>query len=123
FLFVEARRYRYYDIWARRVRLLESGYLVPLMRREPITIDFYAAMASEFTRPRLRISAMESVVFRLRRTYAPIIGLLLASWVIKLDIHPDPPDHWTELVHRAQLGPVPGALVWAFWFVALGAFL
>src|SRR5690606_32531017 len=38
FLVIEARRYRYYDIWARRVRMIESGYLVPLARREPVTV-------------------------------------------------------------------------------------
>jgi len=123
FLVVEARRYRYYDIWARRVRLMESGYLVPLMRREPITIDFYTAMASEFTRPRLRISALDSVVFRLRRTYAPILGLLLAAWAIKVDIHPGPPQHWTELMQRARLGPVPGGVVWGLWLLSVGLFL
>lgn len=123
FLGVEARRYRYYDIWARRVRLMEAGYLVPLMRREPITVDFYAAMASEFTRPLLRISAMESVVFRLRRTYAPIIFLLLVAWVVKLDIHPVPARHWSELLVRAGLGPMPGIVLWIFWFATMGAFV
>jgi uncharacterized membrane protein len=123
FLFVEARRYRYYDIWARRVRLMESGYLVPLMRREPITIDFYSAMASELTRPRLRISALESLVFRLRRTYAPILALLLVSWVVKLDIHPRPPDSFVELLNRARIGFVPGIVIWAAWLVIVIGFV
>ncbi|WP_373048663.1 DUF2270 domain-containing protein [Vulgatibacter sp.] len=122
FLVVEARRYRYYDIWARRVRLMESGYLVPLMRREPITVDFYSAMASEFTRPRLRISALDSLVFRMRRTYAPILALLLASWVVKIDIHPVPATSWGELIARAKIGPMPGVVLWAGWVVSVGVF-
>src|SRR5688572_8929634 len=39
FLVVEARRYRYYDLWNRRVRLLEDGYWAPLLRREPVDPD------------------------------------------------------------------------------------
>src|SRR5919199_1221022 len=31
FLFMEARRYRYYEIWASRVRVIESGYFAPLL--------------------------------------------------------------------------------------------
>src|SRR5438270_6657715 len=30
FLFMEARRYRYYEVWANRVRVLETGYLAPM---------------------------------------------------------------------------------------------
>jgi uncharacterized membrane protein len=123
FLVVEARRYRYYDIWARRVRLMETGYLVPLMRREPITVDFYSAMAIEYSRPRLRISALDSLVFRLRRTYAPILAVLLGAWVFKLDIHPTPAATWGELFARARIGPVPGVVMWMAWLATAGVFL
>ena len=30
FLVMEARRYRYYEIWASRVRVIETGYLAPM---------------------------------------------------------------------------------------------
>src|SRR5438132_3762698 len=39
FLFIEARRYRYYDLWNRRLRLLEDGYWAPTLRGEPIDPD------------------------------------------------------------------------------------
>lgn len=123
FLSVESRRYRYYDLWARRVRLMEAGYLVPLMRREPITIDFYSALASEYARPRLRISARDSLAFRLRRTYSPIVFLLLASWVVKLDIHPAPVNHMGELLARARIGPIPGTVLWLGWLVSVAGFI
>lgn len=123
FLVVESRRYRYYDLWARRVRLLESGYLVPLMRREPITVDFYSAMAVEFTRPRLRISALDSIVFRLRRTYAPILAVLFVSWVVKIDIHPQPAQSLGELIARARIGFVPGAVLWLGWLASAAIFV
>lgn len=123
FLVVEARRYRYYDLWAKRVRLMEAGYLVPLMRQEPITIDFYSAMASEYARPKLRISALDSLVFRLRRTYAPILLLLLAAWVVKLDIHPVPAANLGELIARGRIGFVPGVVLWFGWGVTVAVFV
>lgn len=117
FLGIEARRYRYYDLWARRVRLMETAYFTPLLRREPISVDFYAAMSSELSKPRLRIAALDSLAFRLQRTYAPIFVILLVGWVVKLDMHPTPATRLRELVERADIGPVPGVLVWIAWGV------
>jgi uncharacterized membrane protein len=123
FLGVEARRYRYYDMWARRVRLIESGYLSPLVRREPIPGDFYGSLANELSRPRLRISNLESLAFRLRRTYFPILALLLAAWPLKLDHHPYPAGSFGEVLDRADIGPVPGAVTFAGWAMVCAALL
>lgn len=123
FLYVEARRYRYYDLWARRVRLMESGYLVPLMRREPVTVDFFSAFATELVRPRLHISTLDALSFRLRRTYAPIFVLLLGSWVVKLDLHPVPAQSFRDLIERANIGPVHGIVLWVAWAAAVIGFI
>src|SRR6476660_284135 len=45
FLLIDARRYRYYDLWNRRVRLLEDGYWSPLLRREPVDPDALKELA------------------------------------------------------------------------------
>ena len=120
FLVIESRRYRYYDMWARRVRMLESAYLVPLLRREEATDDFNAALASELARPRLHISMLDSLCFRMMRTYWPLVGLMLLGWVVKLDVHPTSATRIGQLVERAQIGPVPGLVVWAAWAIAAG---
>jgi uncharacterized membrane protein len=39
FLSIEARRYRYFDIWRTRVRLLETGMYGPILRGEGVRID------------------------------------------------------------------------------------
>lgn len=120
FLVIEARRYRYYDIWARRVRMIEVGYLVPLARNEPVTIDFYNALAAEFVRPRLRIGAWQSLAFRFRRTtYSLALFLLLGAWLVKIDIHPVPVGDFSELVGRARIGPVPGWVVISSWALSV----
>ena len=116
FLTVEARRYRYYDLFARRVRLLESGYLGSLRRREPVTADFYAAFSGELVRPRLRISLFDSIAFRLRRTYWPILALLLGAWWVKLHIHPTEALRFSDFVARASMGPFAGTAVIVAWF-------
>lgn len=124
FLVIEARRYRYYDLWARRVRLIEEGYLVPLARKEPVTIDFYATLASEFSRPRLRIGAWQSLAFRLRRTTYPLaIALLLGAWIVKLQIHPTPSLSLAETISRAHIGKIPGGVAVAAWLLVVLLFL
>lgn len=123
FLVIESRRYRYYDMWARRVRLLESAWLVPLLRREEATDDFNAALAGELSRPRLHISFIDSLSFRLVRTYWPLIGLMLVGWIVKLDIHPQPAETTSQLIARAEIGAVPGAVIWGLWAAATAGFL
>src|SRR6516164_1980190 len=39
FLAIEARRYRYFDIWRTRVRLMEVSMFVPLLRLEGVGVD------------------------------------------------------------------------------------
>jgi uncharacterized membrane protein len=120
FLVIEARRYRYYDIWARRVRLIEVGYLVPLARKEPVTVDFFDALAAEFSRPRLRIGAIQSLAFRMRRTSYPLaLGLLLGAWIVKLQIHPSRAQSFGEMVGRAHIGPIPGWAVMGLWLATV----
>jgi len=38
FLSIEARRYRYFDIWRTRVRLMEVSMFVPLLRLEGVRV-------------------------------------------------------------------------------------
>ncbi|HEY0840842.1 MAG TPA: DUF2270 domain-containing protein [Vulgatibacter sp.] len=123
FLWIEARRYRYYDIWARRVRLVEHGYLLPLARREPVSTDFFAQLATEFAKPRLRISGIESLAFRMRRTYAFMLAGLLVAWVVKLDLDPVPATSFSETIRRAHIGVIPGPVVAAVWLCMALVFL
>ena len=69
---VEARRYRYYDLWIRRVRLLEDGYWAPMLRHEPVDPDALRELALEMERPQIQLSlfcAPSST--RLNRAYGP----------------------------------------------------
>lgn len=114
FLVIEARRYRYYDLWNRRVRLLEDGYWVPLLRREPVDPDALRELAVEMERPQLQLSFASAVYTRLNRAYGSLLVVLLLSWFIKVYAHPEPVISREQFIERAHLGPISG------WLVTLG---
>ncbi|MBI4511056.1 MAG: DUF2270 domain-containing protein [Deltaproteobacteria bacterium] len=115
FLLVESRRYRYYDLWIRRVRLIEDGFVAAILREEPPDMDTLRELADLITRPRLYVSFWDALGLRLRRTYAPILSVLTVAWIVKLVMHPTPTKTPSEVVLRAHIGIVPGSVV----FIAL----
>ncbi|MFN0279017.1 MAG: DUF2270 domain-containing protein [Pyrinomonadaceae bacterium] len=127
FLFMEARRYRYYEVWANRVRVLETGYFGPMLSHRTIPPDKEWAehLASDLITPHFTISEWEAVGRRLRSNYLWIFILLALSWTLKIYIHPVPiptlteaerKAFWDVVFQRAQVGLAPGWLV-----VLLGA--
>ncbi|MEP6706839.1 MAG: DUF2270 domain-containing protein [Pyrinomonadaceae bacterium] len=113
FLMMEARRYRYYEIWASRVRVLETGYFAQLLAPESLPPDeeWAAHLASDLITPHFTISEWEAVGRRLRRNYLWIFALLALSWNLKVYLHPDPAYNFDIFIQRARVGLVPG------WFV------
>ncbi len=139
FLFMEARRYRYYEVWANRVRVLETGYFAPMLSHRTIPPDKEWAehIAADLITPHFTISEWEAVGRRLRANYLWIFILLALSWTLKIYIHPSPiptttpqdrEKFWELLFARAQVGLAPGWLVVLFgaifnfliFFVAFG---
>jgi uncharacterized membrane protein len=123
FLMVEARRYRYFDLWNQRVRLLEGGYWAPLLRREPLDPDALRELAGELTRPQLRLSLFSAIATRIKRSYGPILLVLLATWFIKVYSHPKQVESWQEFVERAHVGPIPGEVIVVLMLLASIVFL
>ncbi|PTL84153.1 DUF2270 domain-containing protein [Vitiosangium sp. GDMCC 1.1324] len=117
FLLIEARRYRYYDLWIRRVRLLENGYWVPMLRREPVDPDAMRELTSLIERPQIQLSLFSAISTRLNRAYGPILLVLTLTWFVKVYSHPAAPQSISEFMERAAVGPVPGEVVLAFLFV------
>jgi uncharacterized membrane protein len=113
FLFMEARRYRYYEVWANRVRVLETGYLAPMLSHRVIPPDKEWAehVSSDLLTPHFTISEWEAVGKRLRANYLWIFTLLALSWGLKLYVHPTPAKDLVEFIERAQVGVVPGIVV------------
>ena len=125
FLFMEARRYRYYEVWANRVRVLETGYFAPMLSHRTIAPDKEWAehIAADLISPHFTISEWEAVGRRLRSNYLWIFVLLTLSWTLKIYIHPSPiplasdADYrvfWDLFFQRATVGLAPGWLVVLF---------
>lgn len=113
FLLMEARRYRYYEIWSSRVRVLETGYFAQLLAPDSVPLDESWAqhLASDLITPHFTISEWEAVGRRLRRNYLWIFALLALSWNLKVYLHPLPARDFDSFIDRATVGIVPGWIV------------
>lgn len=115
FLFIEGRRYRYYELWSYRVRLMETDFfaamLVPPFHPSP---DWAEALAESLLQPHYPISLWEAIGRRLRRNYLWVYGVVTLAWLLKLFIHPEPAVSMVELTARAGVGPIPGEFVFFF---------
>ena len=119
FLVMEARRYRYYEIWASRVRVMETGYLAQMLAPDSVPRDqeWASHLASDLLTPHFTISVWEAVGRRLRRNYIWLFALLALSWNLKVYLHPAPATNFDEFLVRATVGVVPGWIVFIVGFV------
>lgn len=119
FLVMEARRYRYYEIWSSRVRVIETGYLAPML--DPVGVprdqEWSSHLASDLLTPHFTISVWEAIGRRLRRNYIWLFALLALSWNLKVYLYPEPAQNFEQFIMRAQVGLVPGWLVLAVGFI------
>jgi uncharacterized membrane protein len=111
FLLIEARRYRYYDLWHRRVRLIEDGYWAPLLRHEPVDPDSLRELAREMERPQIQLSFLSALQTRLNRAYGSLLLVLFLAWFVKVFSHPRAVATFDEFVYRAHIGPISGWVV------------
>ncbi len=117
FLFIEARRYRYYELWSYRIRLMETDFyaamLVPPFHPSP---EWAESLAENLLSPSFPISMWEAFGRRLRRNYLWIFCMLGASWFAKSYLFPVPATSLPEFVLRGAVGPIPGQIM-----IAMGA--
>src|SRR5882672_11269385 len=113
FLLMEARRYRYYEIWSSRVRVIETGYFAQMLAPESVPPDEAWAehLASDLITPHFTITEWEAVGRRLRRNYLWIFALLALSWNLKVYLHPTPAHDFNTFIDRATVGGAPGWLI------------
>ena len=113
FLLFEARRYRYFNVWRARARLLETDFYAPMIKGEGVALDsgWTELLANDYRNPRYHISYLRAIGRRLRRTYAWIFVIQAIAYYGKLAIHPAPLTTLSEVWERAAIGPIPGGLV------------
>jgi uncharacterized membrane protein len=121
FLGIEIRRYRMFDVWRSRVRLLEENVFANALDPEGVEQSNWRKLLSEDLRePTIKTPAIEAMSRRLRRVYAPLLSVLIAAWVVRLTVFTPP---GSGVVATAAVGAIPGAfvlaLVAAFYLVVL----
>jgi len=97
-LSIEARRFRFFDVWRERVRLLEENFMAAHLLGRPFSPDdaWRQALAHDLLHPRFKMSPLEAFARRLRRNYVWIFLTIYVSWVVKLCIHPKPVASFAE---------------------------
>jgi uncharacterized membrane protein len=86
FLVVEGRRYRGYDMWRTRVRLLQENVFAYALDRSQGLADpaWREKLSRDYHRPTMKLSFEEAVAHRLRRVYLPLFFLLLSAWLVRI---------------------------------------
>jgi uncharacterized membrane protein len=112
FLMIEARRYRYYVLWAYRVHLMETDFFAAIFT-PPFhpSADWGSNLAQSLTQPAFPVPLWQAVGRRFRRNYMWLMALLIMSWVIKLTVHPTRTVSLGTVIDRAAVGPVAGPIV------------
>lgn len=121
-LYVEARRYRFYDVYRIRVRQFERHYFAPAFSATAADAGrapWLAALSEDLRHPRFRIDLGTALIRRLRRNYIWMYAILLLGWVLKITSPKlasdgavqDAPMSLQTIGDNAGLGPVPGWIV------------
>jgi uncharacterized membrane protein len=112
FLFIEARRYRYYEMGISRVRMMETDFfaamLVPPFHPSP---QWAENLADNVQHPKLPVSMWEALGLRLRRNYLWIFLIIILAWIAKYWLFPVPATDLQGFISRAAIGPVSGTIV------------
>jgi uncharacterized membrane protein len=112
FLGLEARRYRYFNVWRARARYMETHlYAQILIGKRANDPDWRTVLAEDYLHPRHHISFFRAAGRRIRRSYIWIIVIQTSAYLGKLAIHPQMATQFNEFVQRAEIGPIPGWVV------------
>ena len=113
FLLFEARRYRFFDIWRTRVRVMETSFYGPILRGQGIRTDnrWNEILADDYQGLYFHIGYPEAIGRRLRRNYSWIFAIQLVSYIGKVSVHPSPLVSLEQLWSRTAIGPLPGHVV------------
>ena len=117
-LWIEARRYRFYDAFRARVRMLEAHFLVPMVmeNRDLLQGEWKKLVCEDLILPCFKISKLEAVGRRLKRNYVFIFILIMIAWVTKIFLHASAPiEGPRSFYHALRIGNIPSWLV-AFVF-------
>lgn len=108
FLTIEARRFRFFDVWRARVRMLEENFYGGILRRDmasPLN-KWGTQVADDLLCPRFHMTRMQAFRARLMRNFRFIFIFLLLAWIAH---------RFAPIVPVAQSHPVRGLSVFPSW--------
>lgn len=117
-LWIEARRYRFYDAFRGRVRMLESHFLVPMVAQSPKILDgqWRRLVCEDLILPSFKISRLEAVGRRMKRNYIFIFGIVMFAWTLKIFLHtPQPIRSFGDFYQAMAVHQLPAWLAFGFY--------
>ena len=118
-LWIEARRYRFYDAFRGRVRMLESHFLVPMVSQNPRLLDgeWRRLVCEDLIMPSFKITRLEAIGRRMKRNYAFIFAIIMVAWTMKIFIHTQTPIHsFGDFYNALAVRELPAWLASAVFF-------
>ena len=112
-LWMEARRYRFYDAFRVRVRLLEAHFMTSMISQTEKQLQgrWREELCEDLLIPTFKMTRWEAIGRRLKRNYAFIIAVILIAWTIKIFMHAKEPITTPALFYRAMgIGHLPAWL-------------
>jgi len=121
-LFVEARRYRFYDAYEYRVRLLHQHFIYNVLAKGELAgemdsdsgVYWRAELASDIRYPQYKMGFPQALGRRFFANYIFLFGILFAGWLVKIQLHPTPSHSWDQFVDQASFGNIPGWVTFLF---------
>jgi uncharacterized membrane protein len=109
FLWIEARRYRYYELWSYRVRLMETDFFAAMLV-PPFSphAEWAESLAETLLMPAFPISVWEALGRRFRRNYIWIYLLIDLAGILRTYLFPNPATSWSQFVDRFAIGALSG---------------
>jgi uncharacterized membrane protein len=122
-LWIEARRYRFYDAFRARIRMLEAHFLVPMVmeNRDLLQGEWKKLVCEDLILPCFKISKLEAIGRRLKRNYVFIFILSLVAWITKIFLHaPKAMEGPLDFYRALRVGHIPS---WLVALVLIGTFV
>lgn len=104
FLWMEIRRFRFYELTRMRVRLLEVGFYAVVLGKTPRD-GWEDALWKSLEKPTAPIGRLQAASVRLRRNYLWILLAVYMGWLVKLS------GGHRGMIDTAAVGVLPGMLV------------
>ncbi|MBV8613572.1 MAG: DUF2270 domain-containing protein, partial [Acetobacteraceae bacterium] len=81
FLYIEARRYRFFDFWRVRAHILETQFFGPILLGRGVQVGnrWNEILHQDYRRPRLHITMADALGRRLRKNYCWVFTIQLAA--------------------------------------------